>query len=81
MFHVKEGYYASWEATWRSTSNSINIYNNFIQTSTNNVLPVEIYIMFQIKTNSCSADRREGTELDTLSDVTEQIFLILRAAS
>ena len=35
---------------------------------TNNMLPMEIKIIFEIKTNIPSADRREASNLDTLSD-------------
>ena len=44
------------------------MYNKSKPRSTNNVLPMEINIIFRINTNSFLADRREGTDLDTLSD-------------
>ena len=57
------------------------MYNKSKQTSTNNVLPMEIYIIFGINSNSSSADRREGTNLDAFSDFTKNCFLILEIAS
>ena len=70
-FLVEEGSHASWDHA-RSTSNSMNIHNNSKQTTTNNALPIEMNLVFGINTNSCSADRKEGTDLDTLSDFTKQ---------
>ena len=64
----------------------MNICNKLKQTSTNNVLPMEINIVFGINTNSSSAGRRESTDLDILSDFTPSppqkiFFLILEIAS
>ena len=44
------------------------IYNKTKEASTNNVLYMEIDIMFGINTNNSSANRREGTDLDTPLD-------------
>ena len=44
------------------------------QTSTNNVLLMKVNIVFKVNTNSPSADRRESTNLDTLSDFTKKII-------
>ena len=50
------------------------MYNKSKQTSTNNVLPMEIYIMFGINSNSSSADRREGNNLDALQILPKIVF-------
>ena len=71
---VEEGSHANSEKMWRSFSNSTNMYNKSKQTSTNNVLPMEIYIMFGINSNSSSADRREGTNLDALQILPKIVF-------
>ena len=70
-FLVEEGSHASWDHA-RSTSNSMDIHNNSKQTTTNNALPMEMNHVFIINTNSSSADRKEGTDLNTLSDFTKQ---------
>ena len=51
----------------------MNIYNKLKHTSTGNVLPMEIDIMFEINANSFLTDKREGTDLDTLSHFTKKI--------
>lgn len=56
-------------------------YKKSKQTSTNNVLPMDINIIFRIKTNGFSADRREGTDFNNLSDNIKKIFLILEVAT
>ena len=48
------------------------------QSSSNNVLPMEINIVFEINTNSPSANRRESTNLNTFSDFTKRIIFIFR---
>ena len=57
----------------------MNAHNKSKLTSNNNVLPMHI-IIFNINTNSYSADRIEGTDLDALSDFeilyTKKLFLI-----
>ena len=48
------------------------------QSSSNNVLPMEINIVFEINTNSPSANRRESPNLNTFSDFTKSIIFIFR---
>ena len=50
----------------------MNIYNNSKQAITKNVLPMEINMIFRINSNSFLADRREGTDFDTLSYFTRK---------
>ena len=50
----------------------MNIYNKSKQESTKYVLPMECNITFRINTNSILADRREGTDFDTLSYFTRK---------
>ena len=52
------------------------IYNKTKEASTNNVLYMEIDIMFGINTNNSSANRREGIDLDTPSEfIKKQLIL------
>ena len=46
-----------------------------------NALLMEINIIFGINTNSSSADSRESTNLNSLSDFTKKLLLILEIAS
>ena len=52
----------------------MNTYNSSKLTSTNNVLPMEINIIFGINTNNSSAERKDGCYLDTLSDFAKKII-------
>ena len=49
-------------------------------TSTNNVLPMEINIIFGINTNNSSAERKDGCYLDTLSDFAKKIIFAFIAS-
>ena len=50
----------------------MNIYKKSKQASTKNVLPMEMNVIFRINTNRFLADRREGTDFDTLSCFTRK---------
>ena len=50
------------------------MYNKSKKTNTNNLLLMEVNIIFRINTNSSSADRKEGTNLLTIPDFTKKNF-------
>ena len=47
----------------------MNIYKKSKHASTNDGLPKEIKFMFGINVNSSSAERKDSTNLDTVSDI------------
>ena len=54
----------------------MNIYNKSKQTSTNDALRMDVNIILWTNTNSSSSDRKEGTDLDTLSDFTKKNLIL-----
>ena len=66
-FCIEEQSHAVWEKTYEAPPwiQWIYQYNKLNQTSTNNVFPVEVNIIFGINTNSSSADRKECSDLNT----------------
>ena len=46
----------------------MNIYKKSKHASTNNGLPKEINVIFGINVNNSSAERKDSTSLDTVSD-------------